>query len=112
MLIWTGAGILVVLLGLAGIGTSAAIFALLGQDLGQNENIFPPIGFLIGAVYTYLFYKYVLAKREKPRHLQDPATGKPVVIKRNSTFMFIPFRFWPYVMATIGLVTLIVALVS
>lgn len=112
MLIWTGAGILVVLLGLAGIGTSAAIFALLGQDLGQNENIFPPIGLFIGAIYTFLFYKYVLAKREAPRHLQDPQTGKPVVIKRSNSFMFIPFKFWPYVLAVIGLITLIAALVS
>lgn len=107
-MVWTGAGILVVILGLAGVGTTAGLFALFGADLAAEENIFAPLGLIVGAVYTFLFHRFVLAKKEAPRELHDQKTGQKVVFKPSNSFMFIPFRHWPYVMAGIGLFTLIV----
>lgn len=108
MLIWTGAGILVVILGLAGVGTVAGLMALFGADLSAEDSIFGPLGLMVGGAYVFLFHRYVLAKNEKPRQLKDVNNGQPVTLKRSNSFFFIPFRYWPYIMVAIGLFTLIV----
>lgn len=104
-MVWRGAGILVLFLGLLGVGTSAAIVSLIGLDLNSDGDFFPALGLIIGAVYVFLFYKLVLQERETSRELTDE-NGQKIVLKTHDDFMFIPFRYWPYVMAAIGLLVL------
>lgn len=100
-MVWRGAGILVLFLGLLGIGTSALIVSLAGLDLNTDGKFFPALGLIIGGIYTFLFYEFVLRKKETTRELTDE-NGQKVVLKPHNDFMFIPFRYWPYIMAAIG----------
>ncbi len=106
MIFWTGFGFLVPVLAWLGAGTVLGVMALLGINLSNKDAIVVPGAFILGGVYTFLFYKYVLAKREVPQELLDPKTGQKVLFRRSNSLFFVPFKYWPYVLATIGLIAL------
>lgn len=107
MVFWTGWGFLVPVLVGAGAGTVIGIMTLLGQNTTNRDIVIVPLTFLLGSIYTFLFHKYVLAKTEVVRELIDPATQQKVVFKRSNSLFFVPFRFWPWILATLMVVSFI-----
>ena len=38
----------------------------------------------------------------------DGQTGQPIVVQPRSTLFFIPMRFWPFIIAGLGVVLIVV----
>lgn len=93
------------------------------------------IGFFLGAAALWVFAEFALPRLDKPRpqfiHHQLPQpvvdaqgntfthrsvpvvnqeTGQQVFTQPSSTLFFIPLRFWPYVIATVGVINIVVGL--
>lgn len=140
MIIWTRWGILAFLFVGVGVGVGfllAAAFGMTGRS-GPVTGVFVGIGLMIAAVGLFFFDRHVVQKHlDKPRALTvtrqlaepythpdgrvqthevvpavDGATGQPIVVRPQSTLFFIPVRFWPFVLAGIGLVVLVVNIVG
>jgi membrane protein YqaA with SNARE-associated domain len=47
----------------------------------------------VGGVVTYLFGRW-LERRNPPRNLVDPTTGKEVVVQSRNDLFFIPVTVW------------------
>jgi hypothetical protein len=103
MIVWRGYGILV------------AVFAVVGLLIGRlvAEQIWGApmseasrhgsalFGMLIAAGGVYGLHR-VLERREPPRTLVDAATGQQVQFKSKHDFFFIPVKFWPFLLAALG----------
>ncbi|ANP74390.1 hypothetical protein [Cryobacterium arcticum] len=140
MIIWTRWGILVfVFFGLS-VGLGFALKGVFAPAVGSNEpatNTFLGTGFVLGAAALWAFSKYVLPRLDKARpsfvyqQLPEPAinergvkvthrpvavvnqeTGQQIWTRPSSTFFFIPVRFWPYPIAAIGVVNLIIGIIG
>lgn len=138
MIIWSRWGILVfVFFGLS-VGLGFALQGLLAPSVGSNSpatNLFLGIGFLLGAAALWVFARHALPRLDKAkpsfvyRKLQEPAvnehgvrmthrpvavvnqeTGQQIWTRPTSTFFFIPVRFWPYPIAAIGLINIVIGL--
>jgi hypothetical protein len=139
MIIWSRWGIVVLLfvgLGvLLGFGLAAA-FGLV-QDSGAQNGVFVGIGLVLSAVALFVFVRLVVGThidKPKPAAIYEklaepithengsvqthrvipvlhPETGQQVYTNPSSTFFFIPLRFWPFLLAALGLVVLVVNLV-
>jgi hypothetical protein len=107
MIIWSGWGFLVPVITWAGAGIIVLIMLLFGQSIEGKDIIIVPLTFLIGGISTYLFHKYVLAKTEIPRELIDTKTNQKVIFRRRNHLFFIPFRYWPYILELLGLLSFI-----
>lgn len=140
MIIWSRWGILAFLFIGVGVGLGFLLKAIvgLGSATGAVSGVFVGIGFLLSAVGLYFFNKYVMDRHlDKPRPMTitrplaqpythpdgrvqthevipavDGQTGRPIVVQPRSTLFFIPMRFWPYIIAGLGLVTLVTNLVA
>jgi len=141
MIIWSRWGILVfVFVGLS-VGFGFILKAIIAPDVdtnGPTTNILIGTAFiLIGGAGLWAFAKYVLPKMDKPtpafvyEKLPEPVvnengvkmthrpvpvvnqeTGQQIWNRPSSTFFFIPVRFWPYPLAAIGVVNVIVGIVG
>ncbi len=136
MIIWSRWGILVfVFFGLS-VGLGYLLRAALAPGLDASApqmNFFIGTAFLIGAAVFWAFCVLALPKLDKPKpifvyeKLSEPAThpdgskmthrsvpvvhpetGQQVWQEQRSTFFFIPMRFWPYLIAAVGVVVIIV----
>ena len=136
MIIWSRWGILAFLFIGVGVGLGFLLAAALGmvEDSGPVNGVFVGIGFLLSSVGLFVFNKYVLDRHlDKPRALTvtrqlaqpythpdgrvqthevvpavDGQTGQPIVVQPRSTLFFIPMRFWPFIIAGLGVVVIIV----
>ena len=103
MLIWSGGGILVPLIGIVVVGAGIVVGgATLGFGLGLLAA-----GGVIWIAGTRL--------NDKPdQHLIDPETEELVRLRRRNahTFFFVPMQWWGPVAAVLGLVTLVGGLLS
>jgi hypothetical protein len=134
MIIWSRWGILV--LPFVGIGVllGFGLFAAFGFAGNRNSSltgVFIGIGLILGAAAFYFFEKLVMRVHmdkpypvmltqqavrlpdgtvQPPRQVPaiNPETGQAVWMKPSSTFFFVPVRFWPYVLAALGVVVVIV----
>lgn len=97
MIFWTGFGFMVILLTIVGMALSLLLLPLFGAD-----TYVMPVGILFAAAIVFAFHRFVLMKRETPRELQDPKTGQMVVFRRTNSFMFIPVKFWPYILLVVA----------
>jgi hypothetical protein len=136
MIIWSRWGILAFLfvgLGVA-LGFLLATITGLVEDSGPVNGVFVGIGMLLAAVALFFFNRYVMDRHlDKPRPLTvtrqlalpythpdgrvqthevvaavDGQTGEPIVVQPRSTLFFIPLRFWPFLIAGLGAVLIIV----
>lgn len=105
MIIWTGAGILVWLVGILGWAVGYA----LGGD--SNNVIGGGLGLLVAGVLLFLLGRR-LNDPSHARVLLDPQTGQPVILQRKHTFFWIPMEFWAVILALGGVAYMIFALVS
>ncbi|AXH34280.1 hypothetical protein DVJ78_01550 [Humibacter sp. BT305] len=137
MIIWTRWGILAFLFVGLGVGLGFLLKAAVGLGRVTEPSvsgIFVGLGFLVSGVALFFFDKYVVrAHLDKPRQLTytrqlaqpythpdgriqthevvpavDPQSGQPLVVAPRSSLFFIPLRFWPYIIAGLGLVILII----
>jgi len=140
MIIWSRWGILVfVFFGLSvGLGFSLkALGAPTAETNAPVTNTFLGAGFLLGAAALWAFTKYVMPKldKAKPSFVYQPLaepminergvkvthrpvavvnqeTGEQIWTRPSSTFFFIPMRFWPYPIAAIGVVNVIIGFIQ
>jgi hypothetical protein len=137
MIIWTRWGIVVFLIFGLSVGAGFLIKAIVSPDGGSAQSgVFVGIGFLLGAVACWAFGKFALAKLDAPRPVvvwqqlaqpyvnehgitvkqeavpvRHPQTGEQLYSRPSSTLFFIPVRFWAYVIAALGVVTIVVNVV-
>ena len=137
MIVWSRWGILllpVVGLGVAtGFVLGAVVVALAGGAGGDlPQNLFAGLGLVVGGLYVWLFDRYALPHLDPPRQhfvlqplaqpvthpngvrqthqqvpLVDPQTGQPLWVRPRSSLFLVPVRYWPYVVAGIGLVLVV-----
>jgi hypothetical protein len=128
--IWRRWGILVVLLALLGVGTGFLISAgFEGMGIVEkpadgsaqwSEGLFLGLGWIIGGGYIWLFDIFVNRPHlDKPRfynqtvHLDPPqllpdgelqlSVVRPVLVQPpQSTFFFVPFKYWCFVVVALG----------
>ena len=140
MIIWSRWGIVVFASIGISVGLGFILKAIFTPNVSINEpsgNILIGTGFLLGAIGLWAFSKYALPKLDKPKAaivyeklpepyvnergvkmtqlpvaVVDPVTGEQVYNTPSSTFFYIPVRFWPYVVAAIGMFNIIVGIVG
>lgn len=134
MIIWSRWGILAFLFVGVGVGIGFLLASAFGaaSQSGPVTGVFVGIGLVIAAVGLFFFDRHVVQRYlDKPRALTvtrplaqpythpdgrvqthevvpavDGSTGQPIVVRPQSTLFFIPVRFWPFVLAGLGLVVL------
>src|SRR5215470_12719480 len=111
MLIWRGKGILVFLITVLGIAIGNLLLTFPSSHgwVGLTPQKMPPfavgIGLLIAAPCNFYFARY-LDDPSKHQVLVDPRTNQTYLFRDRSSFMFIPVRYWTYVMAVLGVLLL------
>ena len=135
MIIWSRWGIVAFLFALLGFVLGFVIAAALGRaaPTGLLAWGYIGVGLLPAAVGLFFFDKHVVQKHlDKPRPihvtraLAEPYThpdgrvqthevvpavdgsGQPILARPSSTLFFIPIRFWPFILAGLGVVLIIV----
>lgn len=140
MIIWTRWGILAFFFIGIGVGIGFLLKTILGfgATSSATTGVFIGIGFIVSAAGLYFFDKYVVQRYlDKPRPLTvtrqlaqpythpdgrvqthevvpavDGQNGQPIVVRPNSSLFFIPMRFWPFIIAGLGVVVLVINLVG
>ncbi|MGA2125268.1 MAG: hypothetical protein ABSG76_03860 [Xanthobacteraceae bacterium] len=114
MIIWSGKGILVFLIAVAGLVLGTPI-AMLAQSLvgGGPSPDAPPayaiaIGLLIAAAGNFYLARW-LDDPAKTRTLVDPQTNQTFVLRDRSSLMFIPVRYWTYILVGLAVLGLVLA---
>jgi hypothetical protein len=115
MIIWRGKGIFVVLIAFGGIAVGNSFLSLVGGLwpglTPQSRVMFGMIiGLLVAAAGNFWFSRY-LDDPSKHRKLVDPTTGQAYLFKDNSSLMFIPVRYWTYIMV-IGAIAFLAAAIA
>ncbi|HWA01721.1 MAG TPA: hypothetical protein VG841_15540 [Caulobacterales bacterium] len=110
MIVWSGWGIVVVLIALVGavVGVSAAGVLSDSAHLayGPSQSIGVGVGGILASVGIFLFARAVSSG--EPRIFIDEATGQRIEVRKSAgSLFFIPTRFWAYiVLALTALVAL------
>ena len=140
MIIWSRWGIIVLLFLGLGVGLGYAIGAVLGlvEGSGPVNGIFVGVGILVSSVLLFLFNRMVVGKHiDKPRPavmyeklaepvrdqnnavqthrvipILHPETGQQVMTHPVSTFFFVPLHFWPFVLAGLAVVVVLINLIG
>lgn len=95
MIVWTGAGVLVLFIGIAGYALG---YAIGGQEHGALGG---GLGTILGAVGIW-FAGRALNNPAKARVLVDPQTGQQVVLQKTHTFFWVKMEWWAIVVVIIG----------
>jgi hypothetical protein len=138
MIIWSRWGIVVFLFFGLSVGLGFALKAVAAPGADSNApvtNLFLGTGFILGALALWAFSRFALPHLDKAKpsfvyqRLPEPVrndrgvtvthrpvavvnqeTGQQIWTRPRSTFFFIPIRFWPYPIAVIGVVNIIIGL--
>jgi hypothetical protein len=140
MIIWSRWGFLVVIFFGLSVGLGFGLKGLINPGLATSSpatSLFLGLGFFLGAAALWAFVKLVLPRMDKARPsvvyqpLPEPVvnangvrmthrpvavvnqeTGEQIWTRPTSTFFFIPMRFWPYPIAAIGVINLVIGLIG
>jgi hypothetical protein len=115
MIIWRGKGILVLFIAILGLLVGAPI-AMLAQSIGIPgvTQATSPIygmsaGMLVAAVGNFYFARW-LGDPAKARTLVDPKTNQTFVFRDQSSLMFIPVRYWTYILVALALLSFVLVM--
>ena len=139
MIIWSRWGIVVLLFVGLGVLLGFALATIFGlvEASGPQNGVFIGVGLVLSAALLFVFVRLVVGihiDKPKPAAIYEklaepirhengsvqthrvipvlhPETGQQVVTNPVSTFFFVPLRFWPFLLAGIGLIVLVVNLV-
>jgi membrane protein implicated in regulation of membrane protease activity len=106
MIIWSGFGFLVALIGFGCLVLTQFIANALFQNAAYYQTHGWPklVAFLIAALLVY-FLSRVL-ERQQGRAMIDKATGREVVLKPRHSLFFVPLKYWPYILVGLGVIAL------
>ena len=105
MIIWSGLGILIPLITIAGIIGGIALSAFLGfPGLG------PGMGLGLAALGNWGLWKLIYPKQ--PRILVDQATGQQVKVEPRHSLFFIPARAWTWILAVLAVPAVVVGMIG
>jgi len=105
MVVWTGAGVLVLLIGIV----SWVIGTAVGGD--QYGIVGGGFGLMVGAAGIWFLGKR-LNDPAKARILVDPQTGEPVLLQRTHTLFWVRMEIWAVILALGGIAYIIFSMVS
>lgn len=100
MIVWTGWGILGLLLGGLGIGAGTGIAASLGVPT-DDVNWGTSLGLILAAVAVW----YLGQRLNRPVDGYHPKTGEPVKLRNRHTLFFIPMQYWALIFGAGSVVT-------
>jgi hypothetical protein len=102
MIIWSGLGYLVVVIGFGTLLLTELVSEkITGDDqFYQRHGWVVLVGMLVAAALTHGLHRVLLRQRE--RVLIDKQTGQEVVLRTDHSLFFIPVKWWPLVFAAIG----------
>lgn len=108
MIIWQGFGFLVAIIGIAVLVAVEYAMRAITKDMTYYTTHGWPklLGFWITAVIIYFIARFFDSRPGKVVIEKD--TGKEIVQRRSHSLFFVPLRFWPYVLAALGVVFLFV----
>jgi hypothetical protein len=140
MIIWSRWGILVMLFVGLGVGLGFIIKTLAGVEAksGPTVGLYIGLGFILSAVLLFFAVRLTVGKIiDKPRPavawqqlaepvklengatqthrpvpITDPDTGAQLYTNPRSTFFFIPVKYWPYLLAALGVVLILINVVT
>ena len=107
MIIWSGLGFLVAVIGFASlILTEFVSEKVTGDDQFYQEHGWVIlVGMLLAAGLTYGLHRLLL---QKGRVVIDKETGQEIVLRSSHSLFFIPVKWWPVVFIGLGVVIAIV----
>jgi hypothetical protein len=105
MIIWSGLGILIPVIAIAGIVFGTMIAGALGQT-----HLGPGIGLVVAALANFGVWKMIYPK--KPRVLVDPATGQQVLMPPKHGLFFIPAKAWTWLLAILAVPALFMGVIG
>lgn len=140
MIIWSRWGILVVPFIGIGVALGFLVKTIAGStaDRGAEVGVFIGIGLVLSAALLWVVVRYTVGKvidKPKPAVMHErlaepirhengavqthpvlpvlhPETGQQIMTRPTSTLFFIPVRFWPFIIAGIGLVVFAANLIT
>ena len=107
VIIWTGWGILVFIIGLlALVIAQAAANAVFGAGY-YEANVWPKVaGAVVAAAVIWLVGRRL--NSDPGRTVIDKQTGREMTLRRRHTFFFIPMEYWaPIVLVLVALVAFV-----
>jgi hypothetical protein len=104
MIIWSGFGFLIFILGFgSAIGTELISENLTGDErYYQQHPAMISVAMLSAAILTYLLH--LLLSRQKGQVVIDKATGQEIVLGRSHSLFFIPVKWWPVIFLLIAVI--------
>jgi hypothetical protein len=100
MIVWRGAGILVIVFALFG----AFVGQVIGQSLLHWRDASGLVGLgLIVVGAPLVWWRGRALNRRAGRVLVDPATGRPVVLRTTHSLFFLEMEYWAVVLVVIGI---------
>ncbi len=93
MIIWTGAGIVVVLIWFLSLALCAGIVKLFPNI--ETGGFLAALLFLFAGFLCYFFNK--LLEKEKGRVMIDKETRQEILIKPRHSLFFIPVKYWSFI---------------
>lgn len=98
-IVWKKSGYLIPIIGLGNlVVTQAVVDMAYGKGYyTSHSRLYATLALCLAAILTYLIYERRLKARDKPRHLQDLHTKQIVIDRNESSFFFIPFRWYPLI---------------
>ncbi|MGE3191875.1 MAG: hypothetical protein AB7K08_00225 [Microbacteriaceae bacterium] len=140
MIIWSRWGILVMLFVGLGVGLGFIIKTVAGvqADSGPTVGLYIGLGFILSAAVLFVVVRATVGKvidkprpavvwqqlaqpvtldngttvTQRPIPVTDPDTGAQLYTTPRSTLFFIPVKYWPYVLAGLGVVLIVVNLIQ
>lgn len=108
MIIWTGFGFLIAIIGFA----SLILAELVSESLTHNDQYYQQnswmilVGMSCAAVLTFGLHK--LLSPMKPRIFIDKETGQEIELNRSHSLFFIPLKWWPVAFVILGFIFMFV----
>ena len=107
MIIWSGFGILVALVGFGCLILTEVVTRAAFDEKYYQAHGWPKLaGFWVAAALVYVLGLWV--DRQPGRAMIDKATGQEVLLKKRHALFFIPVRYWPYIFLALGVIFLFV----